>query len=234
MKLHRYTWILLLISIISTDAVADWYLGLTPIFIDSRRSDIEAARITRESKNAISDRGAVGDAILRDKEDSIFSGNIYIGFRDGQFGFEIAYSDLGTYETRAKASGTRAEDLVFVTTTGKFKANALSVSSLGYLAVGQRSSVFTKIGVVRWKATNKVRNEGIDLDIDPGTGDTISIASFSTTIKSKEYGTDPLFGVGFEHRRAEFVLRLSFDRYLDVGSDKSDITTYGLGVLFPF
>lgn len=120
------------------------------------------------------------------------------------FAVEFAYVDLGSVNHQATSTLTDGTDTAVVDTRLESSANGPVVSALGILPIGERFSVFGRVGFSLLNAEGSAR---ITLDGD------------SQRISQSSQKSDPVFGIGAEFSMTRhFTLRLAWDRYLDVGT----------------
>ncbi len=120
------------------------------------------------------------------------------------FAVEFAYVDLGSVNHQATSTLTDGTDTAVVETRLESSANGPVVSALGILPIGERFSVFGRVGFSLLNAEGSAR---ITLDGD------------SQRISQSSQKSDPVFGIGAEFSMTRhFTLRLAWDRYLDVGT----------------
>lgn len=82
---------------------------------------------------------SIGNAELETVDDT--SVKIFGGYRPGNFGFEVAYHDLGEQSETDPFLGTAS-----------IKATGIEVSAAGYLPAGTNFDLFGKIGLFIWDA----------------------------------------------------------------------------------
>lgn len=136
------------------------------------------------------------------------------------FAFEFAYVDLGSADYRALATVSDGTEQADADVQLESTADGPVVSVLGILPVGERFSVFGRVGIALLNAKGTAR---------------ITLAGISDRVSQDEQKSDPLFGVGAEYSLGKhFAVRLAWDRYLDVGTDDvtGDVDTdlYSLGI----
>jgi opacity protein-like surface antigen len=129
--------------------------------------------------------------------------NIFAGYRlTRHFAVELGYSDFGDATTSGFING--------VASRLKTSAKAVELVGLAILPLGDRFSIYGKLGAFRYDADGTATGGLVDSRSDKGTELTYGVGA--------EYNFNPQFGV-----------RAEFQRYLDVGSgviglDKADIT----------
>lgn len=136
------------------------------------------------------------------------------------FAFEFAYVDLGTFSYRASGTVSDGVDQFATDATLESTADGPVLSVLGILPIGERFSVYGRAGFGLLSAEGTAR-----IAVD-GDGQRDSQSS---------QNSDPMFGVGIEYDMTDhFALRLSWDRYLDVGTNDvagdTDADLFTLGV----
>ena len=120
------------------------------------------------------------------------------------FAVEFAYVDLGSVDYQATSTLTNGTDTAVAETRLESSAHGPVVSALGILPIGERFSVFGRVGFSLLNAEGSAR---ITLDGD------------SQRISQSSQKSDPVFGIGAEFNMTRhFTLRLAWDRYLDVGT----------------
>jgi OOP family OmpA-OmpF porin len=124
------------------------------------------------------------------------------------FAFEIAYVDLGSVGSRHAVTVTDGASQADADVQFESSADGAAVSVLGILPIGERFSVFGRVGLSFLSADGTAR-----IEID---GETQRPGQSSQK-------TDPVFGVGAEYTLGKHTaVRLGWDRYVDVGTD--DVT----------
>lgn len=124
------------------------------------------------------------------------------------FAFELSYVDLGTVgssHTATVTDGTTPEDVEVGLTSS---ASGAAVSMLGILPIGERFSVFARLGI------SFLSSDG-----------TAKVTAGGQTARPKQSSqkVDPVYGIGAEYAFSKnFAVRLAWDRYTDVGTD--DVT----------
>ena len=136
------------------------------------------------------------------------------------FAFEFAYVDLGSvsYQLSAMVSdGTNEAD---ADVQLESSADGAVVSALGILPIGERFSVFGRVGLSLMNAKGTAR---------------ITIDGVTQSPSQSTQNSDPMVGIGAEYSLGKhFALRLAWDRYFDVGTDDvtgdidADLYTLGL------
>lgn len=136
------------------------------------------------------------------------------------FAFEFAYADLGSIGYRAAGTVTDGVDTLDAEAVLGSSADGPVVSVLGILPIGERFSVFGRVGLALLNAKGTAR---ITVDGEEGRASQSSQKS------------DPMFGVGVEYDLTKhFAIRLGWDRYLDVATENvagdTDADLYSVGV----
>ncbi len=136
------------------------------------------------------------------------------------FAFEFGYVDLGSIGYRAEGTVTDGVDTFDADAVFDSSADGPVVSVLGILPIGERFSVFGRVGLSLLNAKGTAR---ITVDGEEGRASQSSQKS------------DPMFGVGVEYDLTKhFAVRLGWDRYLDVATENvagdTDADLYSLGV----
>ena len=136
------------------------------------------------------------------------------------FAFEFAYVDLGAAGSRHSATITDGVEQSDADVQFESSADGAVVSALGILPIGERFSVFGRVGLSFMSATGTAR-----ITID---GDTQRASQSSQK-------TDPVIGIGAEYSLSKhFAVRLAWDRYMDVGTQDvtgnidADLLTLGI------
>jgi OOP family OmpA-OmpF porin len=135
------------------------------------------------------------------------------------FAFEFAYVDLGSVEYQATATVSDGVDEADAEVGLESSANGAVLSALGILPVGDRFSVFGRVGfsLMSAKGTARITLEGV-----------------SDRLSQDSQKSDPVLGVGAEYSLGRhFAVRLAWDRYFDVGTEDVtgdvDADLYSLG-----
>jgi OmpA-OmpF porin, OOP family len=136
------------------------------------------------------------------------------------FAFEFAYVDLGSvsYDLSARVSdGTNEAD---ADVQLESSADGPVVSALGILPIGERFSVFGRVGFSLMNAKGTAR---------------ITINDVTQRPNQSSQKSDLMYGVGAEFDLSKhFAIRLAWDRYMDVGTEDvtgdidADLFTLGL------
>lgn len=136
------------------------------------------------------------------------------------FALEFAYVDLGSVTYRATATVTDGDVVLTPDVELESSADGPVISALGILPIGERFSLFGRVGLSLLNAEGTAR---VTLE-----GDTQQ----DTQTSQK---TDPMVGIGAELSLSRhFAVRLAWDRYFDIGT--ADVTgdvdadVYTLGV----
>lgn len=136
------------------------------------------------------------------------------------FALEFAYVDLGSvsYDLSARVSDGEIEADADVQLESS--ADGPVLSALGVLPIGERFSVFGRVGFSLMNAKGTAR---------------ITINDVSQRPSQSSQKFDPMFGVGAEFNLSKyFAIRLAWDRYMDVGTENvtgdidADLFTLGL------
>jgi OOP family OmpA-OmpF porin len=136
------------------------------------------------------------------------------------FAVEFGYVDLGSIGYRAEGTVTDDVDQFAAEAILDSSANGPVVSVLGILPIGERFSVFGRIGLSLLNAKGTAR---------------ITVDGTSARASQSAQKSDPMFGVGVEYDLTRhFAIRLGWDRYLDVATQNvagdTDADLYSLGV----
>ena len=124
------------------------------------------------------------------------------------FALEFSYVDLGSASSSHAATvtdGTTPEDVDVVLQSS---ADGAAVSALGILAIGERFSVFARLGISFLSADGTAK---------------ITAGGETARPNQSSQKVDPVYGIGAEYSFSKhFAVRLAWDRYTDVGTD--DVT----------
>jgi len=133
---------------------------------------------------------------------------------------EFAYVNLGSVEFSAFTTVTDGVEVADAELGLESSAKGPVVSVLGILPIGERFSLFGRVGLSFMNAEGKAR---------------ITIDGISDSARQTSQKSDPVFGVGAEFSLTKHVaIRLAWDRYLDVGTEDvtgdvdADLITLGL------
>lgn len=120
------------------------------------------------------------------------------------FAVEFAYVDIGSVDYRATGTVTDGTDTAAADVRLKSSADGPVLSGLGILPIGERFSVFGRVGISLLGADGSARAQF------DGVGNRASQSSQKS---------DLVYGVGAEYALGKYsAIRLSWDRYLDVGT----------------
>lgn len=135
---------------------------------------------------------------------------------------EFAYVNLGSLEYSAFTTVTDGVETADAELGLESSAAGPVVSVLGILPIGDRFSLFGRVGLSFMSAEGTAR---------------ISVDDISSRARQTSQKSDPVFGAGVEFSLGKHAaLRLSWDRYLDVGTEDvtgdvdTDLITLGLRV----
>lgn len=136
------------------------------------------------------------------------------------FAFEFGYVDLGSISYRAAGTVTDGVDQLAAEAVLGSSADGPVVSVLGILPIGERFSVYGRVGLSLLSAEGRAQ---ITVDGDSGRA------------SQSDQKTDPMFGIGVEYDLTKhFAIRLGWDRYLDVATENvagdTDADLYSVGV----
>lgn len=136
------------------------------------------------------------------------------------FAVEFAYVDLGSLEYSAFTTVTDGVEVADAELGLESSATGPVVSMLGILPIGDRFSLFGRVGLSFMSAKGTAR---------------IAIDGTSERARQTSQKSDPVFGAGVEFSLGKHAaIRLAWDRYLDVGTEDvtgdvdSDLITLGL------
>jgi OmpA-OmpF porin, OOP family len=124
------------------------------------------------------------------------------------FAFEFAYVDLGSVDYRSTGTVTDGTDDFASDVSLGTSASGPVVSALGILPIGERFSVFGRVGLSLLNTDGTAR---------------VAIDGQSQRLTQSSQKSDPMFGVGAEFAIGKYyAVRLTWDRYMDVGTE--DVT----------
>jgi OmpA-OmpF porin, OOP family len=170
-------------------------------------------------------------------DDSVSVWGAQLGYRWGKFfATELGYSKLGEASYRLPvvitetvtdlATGPLASGNFVAERATQFTSAGPTISALGILPLGQYIDLHVRAGVylADTRVTNRIR------DVDFNTGNI-----YHRRVDASQ--TEIFGGIGGAWNINEsFVLRVEYQKYLDVGDDKktgeSDIDVFNLSVLF--
>ena len=128
---------------------------------------------------------------------SVTGVNMFAGYRfNDQLAVEGGYTNLGKF----KGSTTTTDGVASQDSSLSLKMSALSVAVVGFLPVtaDQQGALIGKIGLARWKADANLSSSG---------------PAGIISVSDSQSGTDPVIGVGYEHRFGGFGVRALYERY---------------------
>jgi len=124
------------------------------------------------------------------------------------FAFEFAYVDLGSVGYRAAATVSDDVGEADADVALESSANGAVLSALGILPIGDRFSVFGRVGFSLLSADGTAR---------------ITLDGITNRASQDSQKSDPMLGVGAEYSLGKYsAIRLAWDRYFDVGTE--DVT----------
>ena len=138
------------------------------------------------------------------------------------FAIEFAYVDLGSIDYQANA--TVSDGVVQGDAELRLESSAHGpvLSALGILPIGERFSVFGRVGFSLLNAEGTAR---------------IALEGISERASQSSQKSDPVLGVGAEFNLSKhFAIRLAWDRYFDVGTEDvigdvdADFITLGMRI----
>jgi OmpA-OmpF porin, OOP family len=136
------------------------------------------------------------------------------------FAVEFAYVKLGSVDYRASATVTDGVDEADADVGLENSAGGPVLSAIGILPIGERFSLFGRVGLSLLNAEGTAR---------------IALGGVSQRLSQSSQKSDPMFGVGVELSLSKhFAIRLAWDRYLDVGTENvagdvdADLITLGV------
>jgi OOP family OmpA-OmpF porin len=135
------------------------------------------------------------------------------------FAFEFTYVELGSVEYQASATITDGEEVADADVGLESSADGPVVSALGIFPIGERFSVFGRVGLSLLTAKGTAR---------------VTIGDITDRDSQDSQKSDPVLGVGAEYSLGKhFAIRLAWDRYFDVGTEDVtgdvDADLYSLG-----
>jgi len=120
------------------------------------------------------------------------------------FAMEFAYVDLGSLDYQATVTVTDGVDERDAEVRFGNSAHGPVVSAIGILPIGERFSVFGRVGLSLLNAEGSVR---------------ITLDGASQHASQSSQKTDPMYGLGAEFNVSKnFAVRVAWDRYLDIGT----------------
>jgi OmpA-OmpF porin, OOP family len=124
------------------------------------------------------------------------------------FALEFSYVDLGSVDYQATATLANQVETFDAIVGLETSASGPVLSALGILPIGERFSLFGRVGFSLLNADGSVR---------------ITIEGSSDRATQSSQKSDPVYGVGAEFALSKyFAIRVAWDRYMDVGTD--DVT----------
>jgi OOP family OmpA-OmpF porin len=141
---------------------------------------------------------------------------------NANFAVEFAYVDLGSLEYNAFTTVTDGVEVADAELALESKAAGPVLSVLGIWPIGDRFSLFGRVGLSFMNADGTAR---------------ITIDGATERARQTSQKSDPVFGVGAEYSLGKHAaIRLAWDRYLDVGTEDvtgdvdTDLITLGFRV----
>ena len=120
------------------------------------------------------------------------------------FAMEFAYVDLGSLDYQATATVTDGVDERDADVQFGNSAHGPVISAIGILPIGERFSLFGRVGLSLLNAEGSVR---------------ITLDGSSQRASQSSQKTDPMYGLGAEFNVSKnFAIRVTWDRYLDIGT----------------
>ena len=124
------------------------------------------------------------------------------------FAMEFAYVDLGSVDYQATATVSDGVDERDADVGFGNSAHGPVISAIGILPIGERFSVFGRVGLSLMNAEGTAR---------------ITLDGATQRVSQSSQKTDPMYGLGAEYSVSKnFAIRVSWDRYLDIGT--KDVT----------
>ncbi|MGH8221383.1 MAG: outer membrane beta-barrel protein [Woeseiaceae bacterium] len=179
---------------------------------------------SQTDENLVASFESVGLAVV-DFTSTLDDSDTGFGFAGGyqlndHFAMEFAYVDLGSVDYRASATVSDGVDEVDADVGFESSANGPVLSVLGILPIGERFSLFGRVGLSLLNADGTVR---------------IALDGISQRASPSSQKSDPMLGVGAELSLSKhFAIRLAWDRYFDVGTENvtgdvdADLITLGV------
>jgi len=140
------------------------------------------------------------------------------------FAVEFAYVDLGSVNYRASVTVSDGVDQADADVGLESSAQGPVLSALGILPIGERFSLFGRVGLSLLNAEGTAR---------------IALDGISQRASQSSQKSDPMLGVGAELSLSKhFAIRLAWDRYFDVGTENvtgdvdADLITLGMRIGF--
>lgn len=140
------------------------------------------------------------------------------------FAVEFAYVDLGSVDYRASATVSDGVDEFDADLGLASSAHGPVLSALGILPIGERFSLFGRVGLSLLSAEGTAR---------------IALDGISQRASQSSQKSDPMLGFGAEFSLSKhFAIRLAWDRYFDVGTEDvtgdvdADLITLGMRIGF--
>ena len=121
------------------------------------------------------------------------------------FAFEFAYVDLGSISYDLSARVSDGTDEADADVQLESSADGPVLSALGILPIGERFSVFGRVGFSLMNAKGTAR---------------ITINDVTSRPSQSSQKSDLMYGAGAEYNLSKyFAIRLAWDRYMDVGTE---------------
>lgn len=234
MKLSKYLLALFFSSAASANvsAMADGFYAGVSVGID--HSDFSVQKEVEKLAQTKANIGVIGTTQVSDQKNSEGGFGLSIGYKFGLTSIEGSFSSLrgGEITTSVENGTINGNPLIILTRVSELEIRAFSLSALRHLKLSRDHSLFGKIGFSTWKFITTSDEEYIALTA-------LNQVEFVTlpSTENIERGSSSLFGIGWEYDQAGLLLRIAFDRYLDVGnSDTSegDITRIKFSLNFIF
>ena len=158
-------------------------------------------------------------------DDSDTGYGLTVGYQlNDHFAFEFAYVDVGSVDYQATATVSDGVVQGDAELGLESSAHGPVLSALGILPIGERFSVFGRVGLSLLNAEGTAR---------------ISLEDISERASQSSQKSDPVLGVGAEFSfNKYFAIRLAWDRYFDVGTEDvigdvdADFITLGMRMGF--
>jgi OmpA-OmpF porin, OOP family len=158
-------------------------------------------------------------------DDSDTGYGLVVGYQlNDHFAFEFAYVDLGSVDYQATATVSDGVVQGDAELALESSAHGPVLAALGILPIGERFSVFGRVGLSLLNAEGTAR---------------IALEGISERASQSSQKSDPVLGVGAEFNLSKhFAIRLAWNRYFDVGTEDvigdvdADLITLGMRMGF--
>ena len=181
-------------SAFAAEPPTKWYGGIG-FGSNSNNSTKDATQDWQDFIHAVC--GAPGCTSSGSADTSVTAVNLFAGYRfNDQLAVEGGYTNLGKFQGSTTTTGGGLSQASSLSLTG----SALSVSVVGFLPVtaDKQGALIGKIGLARWKSDANLSSSG---------------ALGPISASDSQSGTDPVIGMGYEHRFGGFGVRALYERY---------------------